>query len=111
MGGVDSRSSPLRTCVGCRQRAPQSDLIRVVVVGVALVADLHRRMPGRGAYVHPDLKCLERAAQRRAFPRALRVEGPLDIDQVRDSVTYVQEHGSGNRSTSTGPASAGADRE
>ena len=68
-------------------------------------------MPGRGAYVHPDLQCLERAAQRRAFPRALRVEGPLDIDQVRTSVTHVHEHGSGNRSTPTGPASAGADRE
>jgi predicted RNA-binding protein YlxR (DUF448 family) len=109
VGGVDSRSSPLRTCLGCRQRAPQSDLIRVVVVGGALVADLHRRMPGRGAYLHPDLQCLERAAKRRAFPRALRVEGPLDVDQVRVSVTH--EHGSGNRSMSTGPASAGADRE
>jgi predicted RNA-binding protein YlxR (DUF448 family) len=111
VGGVDSRSSPLRTCVGCRQRTPQSDLIRVVAVGGALVPDPLRRMPGRGAHVHPVLECLDRAEQRRAFPRALKVEGPLDSRLVRTMVELSARHDPGARPDSTRPASAGADRE
>ena len=40
--------------------------------------DPRRRKPGRGAWVHPDPDCLHRAERRSAFPRALRVPGPLD---------------------------------
>ena len=40
--------------------------------------DPRRRKPGRGAWVHPETDCLHRAERRSAFPRALRVPGPLD---------------------------------
>jgi predicted RNA-binding protein YlxR (DUF448 family) len=40
-------------------------------------------LPGRGAHLHRDPACLELAERRRAFPRALRVTGPLDPDAVR----------------------------
>jgi uncharacterized protein len=33
--------------------------------------------------VHRDLRCLDLAERRRAFPRALRLEGPLDSEAVR----------------------------
>ena len=41
------------------------------------------RQPGRGAYLHPTAACLDRAQRRRAFARALRVRGPLDITALR----------------------------
>ena len=44
-------------------------------------------MPGRGAHLHPDPDCLALAERRRAFGRALRVEGPLDLTLVRERVT------------------------
>lgn len=69
--------SVIRTCVGCRTRAVKSDLLRVVVVGDEIAADPLARSPGRGAYLHPSQECLEQARRRRAFPRALRVTGPL----------------------------------
>ncbi|MCK2242585.1 YlxR family protein [Crossiella sp. S99.2] len=50
----------------------------------SLVLDLRRRLPGRGAWLHPDPECLRLAERRRAFPRALRVPGPLDAVEVRD---------------------------
>ena len=78
----------MRTCVGCRQRAAATDLLRVVVVeGLPLtkvVPDVRGRMSGRGAWVHPDLACLDLAERRRAFPRALRRPGPLDTGPVRE---------------------------
>jgi uncharacterized protein len=69
--------SVIRTCVGCGTRAAKSDLLRIVAAGGEVVADPAARRPGRGAYLHPSLECLERARRRRAIPRALRVLGPL----------------------------------
>lgn len=76
-------SPPVRTCVGCRVRAMAGELLRVAVVDGDLVLDLRRRIAGRGAWIHPDPDCLGRAERRRAFTRALRVPGPLDVTVVR----------------------------
>jgi predicted RNA-binding protein YlxR (DUF448 family) len=69
--------------VGCRRRAAKSDLLRVVAVDGVLVADRRGGLPGRGAYLHPDSGCLALAERRRALPRALRHDGPLDTSGVR----------------------------
>ena len=73
---------PTRTCVGCREKAPKADLLRVVVVEGACVPDPRDRLPGRGAHLHPRPECLALALRRRAFPRALRVPGPLDTESL-----------------------------
>ncbi len=69
---------PIRTCVGCRQRARDAELLRVVVRDGCLLPDPRRRLPGRGAWLHPARACLDTALRRRAFERALRVHGPVD---------------------------------
>jgi predicted RNA-binding protein YlxR (DUF448 family) len=79
---------PVRTCVGCRATGPRSVLLRVVLasgaVGTpAVVVDVARTLPGRGAWLHPESRCLELAERRRAFPRALRHAGPLDTSAVQ----------------------------
>ncbi|HWM34541.1 MAG TPA: YlxR family protein [Pseudolysinimonas sp.] len=71
---------PVRTCLGCRQRAPRSSLTRVVARDGRAVADAAARLPGRGAWVHPDSGCIGIAIQRKAFGRALRV---ADLDTTR----------------------------
>ncbi|GAA3839968.1 hypothetical protein GCM10022243_02860 [Saccharothrix violaceirubra] len=58
-------------------------MLRVVVVDGTVVPDLRRRSPGRGAWLHPDQDCLRAAEKRRAFPRAFKVQGVLDVDGVR----------------------------
>src|SRR5947209_4438691 len=86
--GATSATGPVRTCVGCRATGSRSALLRVVVgtddAGApALVVDADRRMPGRGAWLHPDPGCLETAERRRALGRALRQAGLLDVGAVR----------------------------
>lgn len=79
-------SGPVRTCVGCRERAPQAELLRIVASSGTLVPDVDRRLPGRGAYLHPTRECLDRAERRRSLTRALRVPGPLDPQAVRSLI-------------------------
>ncbi|MGK3953606.1 YlxR family protein [Microbacterium sp. I2] len=78
---------PVRTCVGCRTRAPRSSLLRVVAIDSVLIPDGRASMPGRGAWVHETSECVDTAIRRRAFVRALRVPGPLDTQTIEQ---YVQ---------------------
>ena len=83
----------MRTCVGCRQRSTKSELVRVVAdaegPAPSAVPDVTGRRAGRGAHLHPVLTCLELAERRRAFGRALRIEGPVDVTAVR---RWVEAH-------------------
>jgi hypothetical protein len=85
-------TGPVRTCVGCRERAARDDLLRVVAVEGRLVPDRARHLPGRGASVHPDVRCIDLADTRRAFPRALRLPGPLDATALREAVQQQDQH-------------------
>ncbi|WP_460436971.1 YlxR family protein [Angustibacter speluncae] len=81
---------PQRTCVGCRRKADRSRLLRVVAAGDGtLVPDPRTRLPGRGAWVHPDLGCLDQAVRRRAFARALRLQAPADLAAVREHLEQL----------------------
>jgi predicted RNA-binding protein YlxR (DUF448 family) len=64
--------TPVRTCVGCRQQAARSDLVRVTLVNGRVVVDNGATQPGRGAWLHRDPDCLALALKRRAFARAFR---------------------------------------
>ncbi|MFI7544625.1 YlxR family protein [Actinoplanes sp. NPDC049599] len=92
--GVDFRvAGPTRTCVGCRSRVPASDLLRFVAVGAGghlrLQPDPGRRLPGRGAHVHPDPACFAQAERRRAFGRALRLTGVADTGLLAEHIRAV----------------------
>ena len=81
---------PIRTCIGCRERHPKRELLRLVTRFDAdlsqwvVAPDLQASAPGRGAHLHPTQECLELAKRRRAFDRALRHDaqvrgGPLSL--------------------------------
>ena len=63
-------TEPIRSCIGCGQKAPQGQLLRFAAVDGQLVPGAG--MPGRGAYTCRRLACFERAVSRRAFNRTLR---------------------------------------
>jgi predicted RNA-binding protein YlxR (DUF448 family) len=75
--------------VGCRERAAKSELLRIVVNEDACVPDPRGTLPGRGAYVHPVIVCLDLAVRRRAFPRAFKAKGPFDSAAVQRYVERV----------------------
>ncbi|MEV7996946.1 YlxR family protein [Streptomyces sp. NPDC086077] len=82
-GRTRARACPERTCVGCRERAAKTELLRIVAIKGECVPDPRGTLPGRGAYVHPALVCLDQATRRRAFTRALRAPGSPDTKALR----------------------------
>ena len=61
---------PERTCVGCRVRSPQADMLRIQAhdhLGSVEVPG-----PGRSAYVHRRQECVEALSSRRHLERSLR---------------------------------------
>jgi len=83
---TDTPPGPVRTCVGCRKRELAVELLRVVAVDgngeYAVTVDPARKLPGRGAWLHPERACLDAAIRRRAFARALRITGSPDTTAV-----------------------------
>ena len=77
---------PIRSCAGCRARAPRSVLHRFANVDGALVPDPAARLPGRGAWLHPAHECWEAAVSRRGFQRALK--GPVSIPE--ETVDFIR---------------------
>ncbi|MFE9252335.1 YlxR family protein [Streptomyces sp. NPDC007088] len=88
-GRTHTRVCPERTCVGCRERAAKSALLRTVMVRGACLPDPRGTLPGRGAYVHPTPACIDLAVRRRAFSRAFRVQGALDTADLRRFVEHA----------------------
>lgn len=81
----------VRTCLGCRQRAPRTTLVRVVARNGRVAVDAAARLPGRGAWIHPDPGCVASATRRRAFGRALRQESPLDVSELTNLYPVPEE--------------------
>ena len=61
---------PERSCVACRRRRPQAELLRLARTPEGIVPDPRRRLPGRGAYVCPDRPECREAKRLRRFARA-----------------------------------------
>ena len=71
---------PIRQCMGCRERRPKPELIRVVRQTDGTLCNDHRgKVPGRGAYICPDPQCLARAVKSRAIERNLETPVPEEL--------------------------------
>ncbi len=98
-----SRGQRLRTCIATRQKHPDTELLRVVAdkgdpTGCRVVPDPGRRLPGRGAWIRPDLEAVELAERTRAFRRALRLSTDVDTGHVREYLAAQQQvQSAGNR--------------
>lgn len=79
--GRKPRHIPQRTCVGCRTVKGKNELIRVVRRPTGEVeADFTGKVSGRGAYICPDVACLQAAVKANRLDRAL--QAPLSPQAV-----------------------------
>jgi predicted RNA-binding protein YlxR (DUF448 family) len=85
--------APTRTCIGCRKRAPASDLARLALSSDGRVVVWRRgadRPAGRGASLHAGADCLRAALKAGALSRAFRTAvGRLDETEFLQQLNQV----------------------
>ncbi len=70
---MKTKKVPMRMCIACRQGRPKKELVRIVASQDSLLPDETGKAHGRGAYICPDVTCLDKAKKAKAFERALSV--------------------------------------
>ena len=84
-------AGPIRTCVGCRSRRGQEELIRIIRRDDGSLA-VGRTLPGRGAWLCRDSPtCLDLATRRGGLDRAFRTS----IDRRRSELLRTELLASG----------------
>lgn len=74
---------PLRMCIGCQQMKAKKELTRVVRTPQETVEIDHTgKLSGRGAYICPDLACLQKAIKGKRLEKALHVSVSPEIIQA-----------------------------
>ncbi|MGM0499382.1 MAG: RNase P modulator RnpM [Bacillota bacterium] len=82
--------SPIRKCVGCGARRDKIELLRVVNNKGDILIDPGERITGRGAYLCPNMDCLDKAVEKNSLKEALKI----DIsDEIYDKISEEIKHG------------------
>lgn len=80
-GLAAARRAPARTCLATRENVPIARMIRFVVApDGAVVPDLSRNLPGRGAWVTASRGAVDQAVKQKAFARAFRGKAKHDAN-------------------------------
>lgn len=86
---MKTRKIPLRICIGCREKKPKKELIRVVRTPQGEVdLDPTGKKPGRGAYLCPRADCLKKAIKGRRLEKNLQQQVSA---AVLDELTVLLE--------------------
>ncbi|HBG14433.1 MAG TPA: DUF448 domain-containing protein [Synergistaceae bacterium] len=94
--GSGKRRRP-RTCAGCGEEFPRSELLRIVRSPDGKIAvDPTGRAPGRGVYLCRRRSCLELARKKKQLSRSLRSQVTDDIFATLS--TLLEEIGDGSSS-------------
>ncbi len=71
---------PQRQCMGCRERKAKRDMLRVVRGTDGTVSlDFSGKLNGRGAYICPNVQCLQKARKAKSLERSLETEIPETV--------------------------------
>lgn len=81
--------SPIRKCVGCGARRDKIELLRVVNNKGEILIDPGERTPGRGAYLCPNMDCLDKAVENGALKDALKKE---ISDEIYEKISEEIKH-------------------
>ena len=85
---------PQRQCMGCRERKPKRELIRIVRGTDGNVSlDFGGKMNGRGAYICPNAECLKKVQKSKALDRSLETEIPAEVYQRLAREMEAENHG------------------
>jgi len=69
------KSIPLRTCMGCNEKKPKKELVRIVKNKEGQISlDKTGKLDGRGAYICDSVECLEKVVKSKRLEKVLESE-------------------------------------
>lgn len=90
---MKQKSIPLRKCTGCQEMKDKRTLVRVVRNDAGeFNIDFTGKKPGRGAYICPDLECLEKAKKSKGLERSFKASVPKEVyEKLREELVNAVE--------------------
>ncbi|MFO8192305.1 MAG: YlxR family protein [Bacillota bacterium] len=72
---MKKRKIPMRVCIGCQEKKPKKELVRIVrTPNGEVMLDSTGKKAGRGAYICPQEVCLNKAIKARRLERNLQTK-------------------------------------
>ena len=80
---------PQRTCMACQDKKDKRDLVRIVRSPEGEISvDLTGKKPGRGAYICPNLECLNKVIKSKRLERSLETTISQEIyESLKEQLT------------------------
>lgn len=81
---------PQRTCMACQEKKDKRDLVRIVRSPEGEISvDLTGKKPGRGAYICPNLECLNKVIKSKRLERSLETTISQEIyESLKEQLTH-----------------------
>lgn len=80
---------PQRTCMACQEKKDKRNLVRIVRSPEGEISvDLTGKKPGRGAYICPNLECLNKVIKSKRLERSLETAISQEIyESLKEQLT------------------------
>lgn len=80
---------PQRTCMACQEKKDKRDLVRIVRSPEGEISvDLTGKKPGRGAYICPNLECLNKVIKSKRLERSLETAISAEVyESLKEQLT------------------------
>ena len=75
-----AKKTPLRKCIGCGDMIAKKEMLRVVKTKENdILLDVTGKLNGRGAYLHLNKECLEKAIKSKGLERSFKMSIRPDV--------------------------------
>lgn len=92
---MKQRKIPLRKCTGCQEMKNKKEMIRIVHNDAGeFFLDTTGKKPGRGAYICPNIECLEKAQKSKGLDRSFKKTVPKEVyEQLAEQLCGETKNG------------------
>lgn len=87
-----AKKIPLRKCIGCGEIIPKKEMVRIVKTTDNIVKlDPTGKENGRGAYMHMNKECFDKAVKSKALERSFKMSIDSDVyDRLKKELMDIE---------------------
>jgi len=87
-----AKKIPLRKCIGCGEIIPKKEMVRIVKTTDNIVKlDPTGKENGRGAYMHMNKECFDKAVKSKGLERSFKMSIDSDVyDRLKKELMDIE---------------------